>query len=79
MNKILIVIEIGGYYDLRVRKFCIIYVIYMRNVYRDLFFENKIFKNWKKERVEIDDFFFFSNEEENKGFIIDFSNVICKY
>lgn len=51
----------------------------MRNAYRDSFFENKIFKNWKKERAEIDDFFFLSKEEENKGLIIDPSNVICKH
>lgn len=51
----------------------------MRNAYRDSFFENKIFKNWKKEQAEIDDFFFLSKEEENKGLIIDPGNVICKH
>lgn len=45
-------------------------------MHRDSFFENKIFKNWK---TEIDDFFFLSKEEENKGLIIDPSNVICKH
>lgn len=48
-------------------------------MHRDSFFENKIFKNWKKEQAEIDDFFFLSKEEENKGLIIDPSNVICKH
>lgn len=47
-------------------------------MHRDSFW-NKIFKNWKKERAEIDDFFFLSKEEENKGLIIDPSNVICKH
>lgn len=47
-------------------------------MHRDSFFE-KIFKNWKKEQAEIDDFFFLSKEEENKGLIIDPSNVICKH
>lgn len=30
------------------------------------FFENKIFKNWKKNPAEIDDFFFLSKEEEKQ-------------
>lgn len=79
MNKILTVIETGGHYDSGTRKLCTIHVTHMRNAYRDSFFENKIFKNRKKEQAEIDDFFFLSKEEENKGLIIDPSNVICKH
>lgn len=58
----------------------VLYVWPICETHRDSFFENiKDFQELKKKPAEIDDFFFLSKEEENKGLIIDLSNFICKH